>query len=492
VTQNGVVAGTPEYMAPEQARGETVDHRADLFSLGSVLYALCTGAPPFRGSTTLAVLRKLCDQKERPLRDVNPEMPAWLEALVARLLAKNPNERFPSAAEVAALLEGYLAHLQQPATTPAPALPPAPRRRRLFWLAAPALLVALGLGFGLHFLGGGGGDAPAKATPGELKARFHPDLRNPDVTLPLLRPLGEGVHWEAGGVRLTVPAGKGDSRAGIMMKLTVHGDFDMVLTYEILKVDKPSSGYGVGVSLYAAVEPNSNDAVSLARRLLPDGTTAFVSDRLKPSDGKLTHKVKQTPSTASAGKLRLQRTGSKVRFLVAEGDQREFTLVDELDFDDADLQFIQIGGNSGWSESSLELRLLDFTLAAEDLPGLAEATATAPGAAGPPGGGKGWLATAELIGLGVTLAAAVSLGAWLYLRRSRREPAPEREENAAADAASLVFPCSGCGKKLKVRSDLAGKKVKCPHCGCVERAPADAARASEGVVLSPDGAPRTQ
>src|SRR5205085_3795616 len=57
LTQSGVLAGTPQYMAPEQARGEPLDHRADLFSLGSVLYACCAGRPPFRAGTTLAVLR---------------------------------------------------------------------------------------------------------------------------------------------------------------------------------------------------------------------------------------------------------------------------------------------------------------------------------------------------------------------------------------------------------------------------------------------------
>src|SRR5262249_44614714 len=62
LTRAGVVAGTPEYMAPEQARGEQVDHRADLFSLGSVLYACCTGRPPFRGATPLAVLRRVTDE----------------------------------------------------------------------------------------------------------------------------------------------------------------------------------------------------------------------------------------------------------------------------------------------------------------------------------------------------------------------------------------------------------------------------------------------
>jgi serine/threonine protein kinase len=142
LTQNGVVAGTPEYMAPEQARGETVDHRADLFSLGSVLYALCTSVPPFRGSTTLGVLRMVSDQEPVPIHSLNPDVPAWLETLIARLLAKDPAERFQSAAEVADLLEGYLAHLRQPGSCPGAASPNRsqprkPRRIDTPLLAAP-------------------------------------------------------------------------------------------------------------------------------------------------------------------------------------------------------------------------------------------------------------------------------------------------------------------------------------------------------------------
>src|SRR5262245_19144559 len=75
ITQSGVVPGTPQYMSPEQARDGTIDHRADLFSLGSVLYAMCTGHPPFRAETALAVLRRVTDERPRPVREVNPEVP---------------------------------------------------------------------------------------------------------------------------------------------------------------------------------------------------------------------------------------------------------------------------------------------------------------------------------------------------------------------------------------------------------------------------------
>src|SRR5215468_2002124 len=124
LTQSGVVAGTPLYMSPEQAQGEAVDCRSDLFSLGSVLYALCTGRPPFRASGTVAVLKRVCEAVPRPIREINPELPPWLGELVARLHAKDPAARFASAREVADLLARHLAELQHGRAPAAPRQPP--------------------------------------------------------------------------------------------------------------------------------------------------------------------------------------------------------------------------------------------------------------------------------------------------------------------------------------------------------------------------------
>ena len=128
VTQSGVITGTPMFMSPEQARGEySVDARSDLFSLGSVLYVMATGRLPFRAAGTHAVLNRVITDTPRPLREVNPDLPDWLEAIVAKLHAKRPEDRFASAAEVADLLGQHLAHLQEPrrVAMPAPVAPPA-------------------------------------------------------------------------------------------------------------------------------------------------------------------------------------------------------------------------------------------------------------------------------------------------------------------------------------------------------------------------------
>ncbi|MCE9566820.1 MAG: protein kinase [Planctomycetes bacterium] len=100
ITKSGDVVGTPAYMSPEQARGERVDHRTDLFSLGAVLYRLCTGTMPFQGPSTMAVLMALGMKEPPPVREVSPEVPEPLAALIHQLLAKNPEQRPPNADDV--------------------------------------------------------------------------------------------------------------------------------------------------------------------------------------------------------------------------------------------------------------------------------------------------------------------------------------------------------------------------------------------------------
>jgi hypothetical protein len=144
MTRWGIIAGTPEYMSPEQARGAALDARSDLFSLGCVLYEMATGVSPFRAESTMATLRRIVDDKPTALASLAPNLPPWFIAIVERLLSKEPAERFATASEVSELLEQCLSHLQQPTTWPLPMAvktrtsryrgrPPLPR-----WLAAGA------------------------------------------------------------------------------------------------------------------------------------------------------------------------------------------------------------------------------------------------------------------------------------------------------------------------------------------------------------------
>ena len=136
-TQSGVLAGTPQYMAPEQASGEAIDYRTDLFSLGSVLYAMCTGHSPFRAETTVAVLRRICDGSPRPVREINPDIPDWLAAIINKLLSKRPGDRYGSAEDVARLLAEHLAQLQHPIRRHSMV-----RRKVIAWIAAGTVAIA--------------------------------------------------------------------------------------------------------------------------------------------------------------------------------------------------------------------------------------------------------------------------------------------------------------------------------------------------------------
>ncbi len=160
LTRTGFVTGTPLYMAPEQAMGESADPRSDLFSLGAILYEMCAGQPPFQGSSALAILKQIAEVKHRPLRELNPDVPEWLAEMVDELLAKKPADRYQSASDLAEVLEFHWAHMRSSsADLPAVCveeIKQRSKRNRLIFAAVGATLLALGLIAGMflpHFLG---------------------------------------------------------------------------------------------------------------------------------------------------------------------------------------------------------------------------------------------------------------------------------------------------------------------------------------------------
>ncbi len=113
LTRTGVVLGTPRYMSPEQARGDAVDHRSDLFSLGSVLYTMCVGRAPFIGRQQADVVMAVATADVVPIESIDPSLPDWLTTLIRQLHSLNPDDRPQSAERVAAVLRRPLGEFDQ-------------------------------------------------------------------------------------------------------------------------------------------------------------------------------------------------------------------------------------------------------------------------------------------------------------------------------------------------------------------------------------------
>ena len=128
-------------MSPEQAMGEDLDAKSDLFSLGSVIYFLATGREPFRAEKPFAILQKIIAKTPMSANRLNSEIPETLSRIISRLLEKRPHDRFDSAASLESILERYLAHLQNPTRDSKPRI--VSKRQRRFLQRTFAAIVSL-------------------------------------------------------------------------------------------------------------------------------------------------------------------------------------------------------------------------------------------------------------------------------------------------------------------------------------------------------------
>ncbi len=122
LTRTGWLMGTPNYMSPEQSKGQRADSRSDLFSLGSLLYFISTGRLPFRAETPLGVLHRIQNDQPTPVRQLNHQISQTLSDIIEMLLQKAPSERFQTAAELHDLLQHHLAYLHQPDASKPPSI----------------------------------------------------------------------------------------------------------------------------------------------------------------------------------------------------------------------------------------------------------------------------------------------------------------------------------------------------------------------------------
>jgi eukaryotic-like serine/threonine-protein kinase len=149
VTVAGTAVGTIAYMSPEQARGEALDERTDIFSFGTVLYEMATGKPAFHGKTSAVIFKAILDDTPTALSQRNPILPARLDDIVSKALEKDPSLRYQSAAELRADLQRLKRDSESGRMSAQ--VPQRQRPMRGRWFAALAVVLVAAAGFGLYY-----------------------------------------------------------------------------------------------------------------------------------------------------------------------------------------------------------------------------------------------------------------------------------------------------------------------------------------------------
>jgi prepilin-type N-terminal cleavage/methylation domain-containing protein/prepilin-type processing-associated H-X9-DG protein len=333
LSQSGVAAGTPHYMAPEQARCEPIDHRADLFGLGGVMYAMCTGHPPFRAETAMAVLRRVCEDIPRPIRTDHPEVPAWLESIIMKLLAKNPGVRFQTAAEVSELLGRCLIYLERPTGEPPFRVERGQNRfariARPFWLVLTgviALLAGLALTEAGGLTGVSGFFASHLQTGVAWGDAIEVDFTGRSYDRWLFRPeaWSEGGRWETKGNGLQASVAKGKPARGPLRfqgLMRLEGDFHIVTDFTLIRLPKPAEPPATG----PIKDPSNNVEIFLNA---PECMVTVFRDHKPAGEGwgfyaqspEGGSTLRRFPATGKSGRLGVSRAGNQLTFLRSEPD----------------------------------------------------------------------------------------------------------------------------------------------------------------------------
>jgi DNA-directed RNA polymerase subunit RPC12/RpoP len=272
----------------------------------------------------------------------------------------------------------------------------------------------------------------------------------------------ECVKFEPAGLRIVLPGQLGQRLStGVASRFAVKGDFEITLRYEILK-----EGQGTGLFLGVDLNTLSYNRATLTRGLRDSRQfLSWFQLSREGSDKPYRDELRVFPSAGMAARLRLVRTGSVLAHYVAEGAGDNFILLRHHPFGTEDVKAVRLGGQTS---GTLDARIIDVHVRADSLPDMPEVPLAAQEA-----GKKIWLV---LITALLFLALAFS-ARWLYVRRRSAMPATgpasASENGGRADAVPplVSFACSSCGKNLRARPDLAGKKLKCPHCGLVVLVP---------------------